>query len=160
MRAAAGKEWSNSKFAARIGFTTAVVSQYLNEEGNKYSGDSAKLERRISDWFRNESRRRASGITTAQCDVSKEIRTALEFIRRTNTIGEIFAESGSGNASLGDARVQRANIHISGSGDVDVTPREEANVHVSGSGNIRMKAMPARLNQKVSGSGGVRIAGN
>ena len=71
-----------------------------------------------------------------------------------------LAISGSGSLSLGDASVRRANIHISGSGDVDVTPRDDANVHVSGSGNIRMKAMPARLNQKVSGSGGVRIAGN
>ena len=71
-----------------------------------------------------------------------------------------LAISGSGDASLADASVRRANIHISGSGDVDITPRDEANVHVSGSGNIRMKAMPARLNQSVSGSGGVRIAGN
>jgi hypothetical protein len=71
-----------------------------------------------------------------------------------------LAISGSGDASLGDAIVRRANIHVSGSGNVEMTPRDEANVHVSGSGNIRMKAMPARLNQKVSGSGGVRIAGN
>lgn len=68
--------------------------------------------------------------------------------------------SGSGNAALDDASVRRANIHISGSGDVGVSPRDEANIHVSGSGNIRMKAMPVRLNQKVSGSGGVRIVGN
>jgi len=71
-----------------------------------------------------------------------------------------LAISGSGNVRMGDAVVRRADIAISGSGDAVVTPREEANVHVSGSGNIRMKAMPARLNQSVSGSGGVRIADN
>jgi hypothetical protein len=71
-----------------------------------------------------------------------------------------LAISGSGSAFLGDASVRRANIHISGSGDVDLTPRDEANVHVSGSGNIRMKSMPVRLNQSVSGSGGVHVTGN
>ena len=92
------------------------------------------------------------------------LRMAISGSGRMSAGGRIdqldLAISGSGDASLGDASVRRANIHISGSGDVDVTPRDEANVHVSGSGNIRMKAMPARLNQKVSGSGGVRIAGN
>ena len=68
--------------------------------------------------------------------------------------------SGSGDADLGHASVQRANIHISGSGNAAITPREEANVHVSGSGNIRMAASPPRLRQAVSGSGGVRIAGS
>jgi len=92
------------------------------------------------------------------------LRLAISGSGRMSAGGRIdqvdLAISGSGSLSLGDASVRRANIHISGSGDVDVTPRDEANVHVSGSGNIRMKAMPARLNQKVSGSGGVRIAGN
>ena len=68
--------------------------------------------------------------------------------------------AGSGDVRMGEAQVQRADIHIAGSGNVSVTPREEANVHVAGSGNIRMTAMPARLNQAVTGSGGVRIAGN
>lgn len=61
---------------------------------------------------------------------------------------------------MADAAVRRANIHIAGSGDVTVNPREEVNVHVAGSGRVRMKAMPARVNQKVTGSGGVQIAGN
>jgi hypothetical protein len=68
--------------------------------------------------------------------------------------------AGSGNVRMGDAKVQRADIHIAGSGDVTVTPREEANVHVAGSGNIRMTAMPVRLNQFITGSGGVRVVGN
>jgi hypothetical protein len=68
--------------------------------------------------------------------------------------------SGSGRIDMADASVQRADIHIAGSGDVAVTPREQANVHVAGSGNVRMRAAPARLNQFVTGSGGVRITGN
>jgi hypothetical protein len=68
--------------------------------------------------------------------------------------------AGAGNIGMAGAAVQRANINIAGSGDVTVNPREEANVHVAGSGRIRMTAMPARLNQSITGSGGVRIAGN
>lgn len=68
--------------------------------------------------------------------------------------------AGAGNIQMGDAAVQRANIHIAGSGDVAVNPREEANVSVAGSGRVRMTAMPARLNQSITGSGGVRVIGN
>jgi hypothetical protein len=68
--------------------------------------------------------------------------------------------SGSGRVEMDDASVQRADIHIAGSGDVAVTPREQANVHVAGSGNVRMRAAPARLYQFVTGSGGVRITEN
>jgi hypothetical protein len=68
--------------------------------------------------------------------------------------------SGAGNIQMADAAVRRANINIAGGGDVAVSPREEANVHVAGSGRVRMTSMPTRLNQSVTGSGGVRIAGN
>ncbi len=65
--------------------------------------------------------------------------------------------AGSGTVRMDDAKVQRADIHIAGSGNVTVTPTEEANVHVAGSGNIQMKATPPRLNQSITGSGGVRV---
>ena len=68
--------------------------------------------------------------------------------------------AGAGNIQMPDAAVLRASINIAGSGDVAVTPRDEASVHVAGSGRVRMTAMPARLNQSITGSGGVRIAGN
>jgi hypothetical protein len=68
--------------------------------------------------------------------------------------------SGAGNIQMADATVRRANIHIAGSGDVTVNPKDEANVSVAGSGRVRMTAMPARLNQSVTGSGGVRVVGN
>ena len=68
--------------------------------------------------------------------------------------------SGSGNIQMAEATVRRANVHIAGSGDVAVNPKDEANVSVAGSGRVRMTAMPARLNQSVTGSGGVRITGN
>lgn len=68
--------------------------------------------------------------------------------------------AGSGNAHLEKVAARRADIHIAGSGDVDLTPRDEASIHVAGSGNVRMTAAPARLNQSIVGSGGMRIIGN
>ena len=68
--------------------------------------------------------------------------------------------AGSGNANLEKVAARRADIHIAGSGDVSLTPRDEANIHVAGSGNVRMTAAPARLNQSITGSGGMRIVGN
>jgi hypothetical protein len=68
--------------------------------------------------------------------------------------------AGSGTANLEKVAARRANIHIAGSGDVALTPRDEANIHVAGSGNVRMTAAPVRLNQYVTGSGGMRIVGN
>jgi hypothetical protein len=68
--------------------------------------------------------------------------------------------AGAGDIHMADATVKRANIHIAGSGDITVNPRDEANVSVAGSGRVRMTAMPARLNQSITGSGGVRVSGN
>jgi hypothetical protein len=68
--------------------------------------------------------------------------------------------AGAGNIRMDGAKVQRASINIAGSGDVTVSPRDEANVHVAGSGRVNMTAMPARLNQSITGSGGVRVNQN
>ena len=71
-----------------------------------------------------------------------------------------LAIAGSGTVRMGEALVQRADIHISGSGNADLTPRDIANVSVSGSGTVHMTVKPEHLNQMVNGSGGVRFAGN
>lgn len=88
--------WSNNTIARRLGVNVAVVSQYLSEHGCLYPGDVAKLERSINDLLDNEARRRASGVETTDCDFATEIRTAFEFIRKTNGIGAVVAESGEG----------------------------------------------------------------
>lgn len=89
-------EWSNSSIAKALGYNIAVVSQYLNDDGNKYQGDVGKLERRVDDFLRNEYRRRASGVTTTASEVAQELQIALEYIRKTSAVGEIFAASGEG----------------------------------------------------------------
>lgn len=96
MRDAHGSKWSNSKLAARLGYNVSVVSQYLNDDGNKYPGDIATVERKVDDFLRNEARRRASGVETTDSEVAQDLFTALEFCRKTNGVAAIVAESGEG----------------------------------------------------------------
>jgi hypothetical protein len=93
-----------------------------------------------------------------------ELKLSIAGTGRVSAEGRIdtvhLSIAGSGNANLEKVAARRANIHIAGSGDVALTPRDEANIHVAGSGNVRMTAPPARLNQHITGSGGMRIMGN
>jgi len=68
--------------------------------------------------------------------------------------------AGSGNIHLEKMAARKADIDIAGSGDIGLTPREEANIRVAGSGRVWMTGAPARLKQSITGSGGMRIAGN
>jgi DNA transposition AAA+ family ATPase len=98
--------WSTAKLATKLGVSSSVISQYLNldengalrPEGSKYPGDIATLEKRIQDLLRNEARRQASGVETTECEVSRELRTALEYIRKTNDVGIVLGEAGQGKS--------------------------------------------------------------
>lgn len=88
-----GDIWSNNKLARQLGCNTAYVQGYIN---NAFPGDLILFERKLVDFFANQARRRASGIDTAECDDTKQIRTAFEFIRKTNDFGAVVAASGEG----------------------------------------------------------------
>jgi DNA transposition AAA+ family ATPase len=87
---------SNIKLATKLGCSSSIVSQWLAPEGNLYPGDIAKWERSAEDFLRNESRRKASGVETVSCGVTKQLRSQLELIRKTNDVGLIMAEAGFG----------------------------------------------------------------
>lgn len=87
---------SNTSLSRKIGCSTSIISQWLSPAGNQYSGDIAKWERAADDFIRNDARRRASGVETTDCDVSKQIRTAFELIRKTNDVAVMMAEAGFG----------------------------------------------------------------
>lgn len=93
-----------------------------------------------------------------------ELKVSIAGTGRVSAEGRIddvkLSIAGSVNANLEKVAARRADIHIAGSGDVRLTPRDEANIHVAGSGNVRMTAPPARLNQHITGSGGMRIVSN
>lgn len=63
--------------------------------------------------------------------------------------------SGSGEVDAARLVVADAGITISGSGDVKVGPTGSAEVRISGSGDVELTNRPARLQSKVSGSGSV-----
>jgi DNA transposition AAA+ family ATPase len=90
------KKLTNVALAKKLGYSPTVISLYLSPQGNRYPGDLATLKARIVDLLDNESRRRASGVDTIDCEITKDIRNAIEVIRRTNDIGVIIAEPGEG----------------------------------------------------------------
>jgi len=95
LRAGPTKEnFSNNKLAKKLGVNSSYVSQYCNGQG--FSGDLAMFERKLEDFFRNEARRRASGVETIATDETKAIGNALEILRKMNEIGCIVLPSGGG----------------------------------------------------------------
>lgn len=87
---------SNKQLATKLGCSTSIISQWLAQEGNLYTGNIEKWERSAEDFLRNEARRKASGVETVSCDVAKQLRTAFELIRKTNDVGMVMAEAGYG----------------------------------------------------------------
>lgn len=62
--------------------------------------------------------------------------------------------SGSGDADLSKLAASSASVRISGSGKAEITPRTEADLRISGSGDIRVHGNPT-IRSSVSGSGRV-----
>jgi hypothetical protein len=85
--------WSNNKLAKSLGCNPAYVQLYISDN---FPGDLDSFQRKLADFFANESRRRASGIETAECEATQRMRTAFEFIRKTSDMGVITAASGQG----------------------------------------------------------------
>jgi hypothetical protein len=61
--------------------------------------------------------------------------------------------SGSGDADLSQLKTNIASVHISGSGSSDIAPSDEADIRVSGSGDVNLHSNPKRLETHISGSG-------
>jgi DNA transposition AAA+ family ATPase len=88
--------YSNAQLGAKLGYSPAVLSQYLSDDGCKYEGNRASLEKKIEDFLSALERRRASGIDTNPSKTADEMLAAFEFVRKTNDFGAIIADSGEG----------------------------------------------------------------
>lgn len=64
--------------------------------------------------------------------------------------------SGSGEADLDSLTTKDAAVDISGFGDARVAPTGKAEINVSGSGDVTLTQRPAELTQRISGFGEVR----
>lgn len=87
------QELGNARVGRELGYSPGVVSQWL---GGKYPGDVTEVEARVRDYLQGFQRRRLSGIETVECELTRQVHTALEAIRRTNDVGVILAEAGEG----------------------------------------------------------------
>lgn len=95
LRASPAKDdFSNNKMAKKLGVNPSYVSQYCNGVG--FTGDLAMFERRLEDFFRNEARRKASGVETIATNETRAVASALEILRKLNEIGCIVLDSGGG----------------------------------------------------------------
>ena len=95
LRAGTAKEnYSNNKLAKKLGVNSSYVSQFCN--GKEFSGDLVMFERKLEDFFRNEARRRLSGVETIANEETKAIASGLELLRKLNEIGCIVLASGGG----------------------------------------------------------------
>lgn len=91
---------SNGQLGRSLGYSTAVVSQYL---AGKYPGDVERVDKRVRDYLRSFARRRQTGVATVKCAATRKIATAIEAIRRTNDVGVIIAEAGLGKSRAVDS---------------------------------------------------------
>lgn len=64
--------------------------------------------------------------------------------------------SGSGEADLDSLTTKDASVDISGFGDARVAPSGKAEINVSGSGDVILTERPAELTQRISGFGEVQ----
>lgn len=60
---------------------------------------------------------------------------------------------GSGNIDMGQVASQITNVHINGSGSTDIAPSQEADIHVNGSGDVNLHSNPRQLETHINGSG-------
>ncbi len=102
LRDASGSFWSNSTLSNKLGYSPAVLSQYLSQDGCKYRGDIAGLENKIQDFLTALANRRASGVETSPSKIADDICAAFDYIRKMEQIGVVIAESGEGKSRATD----------------------------------------------------------
>lgn len=78
-------------------------------------------------------------------------------IHLNGTCGDLTASvQGSGDIDAGALRTKHARAEIAGSGDITVDATDHLEAQVAGSGDVKYRTKPARLDQSISGSGGLK----
>lgn len=91
-----GGALTDAQLARKIGCSPAILSQWLSPRGNLYTAEISKWEKRAEDFIKNDARRRASGVETVDCESARQVRAAMELIRKTNDVGIVMGEAGFG----------------------------------------------------------------
>lgn len=74
----------------------AIISQYCNEKGNKYSGNVAAYERKLSTWLDKRDLEYLAGVATIETSVTRNVEDLVRAVRRMRIIGKCVGESGIG----------------------------------------------------------------
>lgn len=61
--------------------------------------------------------------------------------------------AGSGDIDLSQVKANVATVHIAGSGNTDIAPSDEADIHIAGSGDVNLHGNPKKLETHIAGSG-------
>jgi hypothetical protein len=64
--------------------------------------------------------------------------------------------AGSGDMDMTRLASRVTTVHIDGSGSTDIAPSEEANIHINGSGDVNLHTNPKQLETHINGSGRIR----
>jgi hypothetical protein len=67
--------------------------------------------------------------------------------------------AGSGDVNMGQVASRRTEVHIAGSGNTDIAPSEEAEIHIAGSGDVNLHSNPPKVETHIAGSGRIRNVG-
>ena len=67
--------------------------------------------------------------------------------------------AGSGDVDLAHVETKVTEVHIAGSGNTDIAPTEEADIHIAGSGDVNLHSNPKRLETHIAGSGRIHNIG-
>ena len=61
--------------------------------------------------------------------------------------------AGSGDIDMGQVTTEVSDVHIAGSGNTDIAPTEAADIHIAGSGDVNLHTSPKTLETHIAGSG-------
>lgn len=100
----ADEDMSRSELARQLGYSLSTISLYLRGE---YRGNVAEIERAAADWLATRSRRMVIGVPLIECDVTRQVFTAIEQVRRTNDFGLIFGDAGIGKTCAATLYAER-----------------------------------------------------
>ena len=145
-----------TNISTRKGVVITVQFKSINGVGLTGSGDIVSKDLIKADHFKAA----VSGSGDIDLEVeSNSLRAAVsgsgDIVLKGSTKSFDAAVAGSGDISAFHLKSDNAEVKVSGSGDVELTVKNELKARVSGSGDISYKGNPKIQDVKVSGSGDV-----
>lgn len=87
---------TQSAIARGANLNPAVLSSYLSDAGNRYDGDTAKMERKLAAWLQKRDLETLAGIPTIESPICKRLATAARMVQRAHFMGKAIGRAGMG----------------------------------------------------------------